>query len=72
VNVCFHYVGDYDWYAQVDDVSLTCNAAPPTQVELVETTSEAALPFDLLLGVAVVGLLVVSSVAITVRRVAKL
>lgn len=32
--VCFHYGGNYDWYAHLDDVSLTCENAPPTAVDM--------------------------------------
>lgn len=67
VNVCFHYVGDYDWYAQVDDVALACTVNE-AQVSMVESSTRQPLPFGLMLGVAVIGLLVASSVAISLRR----
>ncbi len=45
--ICFHYTGDYDWYAHVDDVSLTCQTAP-LAVEGVLTVGKTAPPFVLI------------------------
>ncbi len=67
VSVCFHYVGDYDWYAHVDDVSLTCSVKA-AEVSLVESDIRQPWPFSLMFGAAVVGLLLASSVAISLRR----
>ncbi len=53
--VCFHYQGDYDWYAHVDDVTLSCEAETPTAVTLQPTTpseSRASMLFRVMvLGV---------------------
>jgi hypothetical protein len=67
INICFHYVGNFDWYAHVDDVALSCSVKQ-AQISLVDSSTRQPLPFGQLLGGAVVGLLVASSIAISWRR----
>lgn len=56
VHACFQYGGDYDWYAHVDDVSLTCDGVAPVPRTLASAhmpiaviPTGSALPNDLVI-----------------------